>query len=186
MNAIGRLYRRYGHLFTAALCAAFIAAPIVVSAEERHERAEQEKHETRYKDKSKGAPLSPLYRQECGSCHVPFPPSLLSAEDWRKVMGDLAHHYGDDASLSPQTAQELTDFLVQHAGDARRTQGAGDPPRITQTRWFQKEHDEVPAAAWRDPRVKSPANCGACHKRAEEGSYREREIDIPGYGPYKD
>ena len=102
------------------------------------------------------------------------------------MMGDLAHHYGDDASLSPQTAQELTDFLVQHAGDARRTQGAGDPPRITQTRWFQKEHDEVPAAAWRDPRVKSPANCGACHKRAEEGSYREREIDIPGYGPYKD
>ena len=168
MNAIGRLYRRYGHLFTAALCVTLIAAPVVVSADD------------------KMAPLSPLYRQECGSCHVPFPPSLLSAEDWRKVMGDLAHHYGDDASLSPQTAQELTDFLVQHAGDARRTQGAGDPPRITQTRWFQKEHDEVPAAAWRDPRVKSPANCGACHKRAEEGSYREREIDIPGYGPYKD
>jgi len=185
MNAIGRLYRRYGHLFTTALCAAFIAAPIVVSAEERHERAEQEKHGSRYKE-GKSAPLSPLYRQECGSCHVPFPPSLLSAEDWRKVMVDLAHHYGDDASLSPQTAQELTDFLVRNAGDTRRTQGAGDPPRITQTTWFKRKHDEVPAAAWRDPRVKSPANCGACHKRAEEGSYREREIDIPGYGPYKD
>jgi mono/diheme cytochrome c family protein len=183
MNTIGQFFRRYGHLFTTALCAALVAAPLWVSAEERHEREEQEQ---RYKEDRKRAPLSPLYRQECGSCHVPFPPSLLSAEDWRKVMGDLADHYGDDASLPPQTAQELTDFLVQHAGDTRRTRGAGDPPRITQTRWFQKEHDEVPVAAWSDPRVKSAANCGACHQRAEEGSYREREIDIPGYGPYKD
>jgi hypothetical protein len=54
--------------------------------------------------------------------------------------------------------------------------GAGDPPRLTGRAWFRREHRKVPEAAWRDARVKSAANCAACHTRAEEGSFREREI----------
>jgi mono/diheme cytochrome c family protein len=37
----------------------------------------------------------------------------------------------------------------------------------------------VPQADWHDAKVKSPANCAACHTRAAEGSYREREIVMP-------
>jgi hypothetical protein len=34
--------------------------------------------------------------------------------------------------------------------------------------------------------VKSFANCNACHTRAAEGSFRERDIRIPGAGKWDD
>jgi Dihaem cytochrome c len=49
--------------------------------------------------------------------------------------------------------------------------------RITDTpRWVQ-EHREVRAERWKDPSVKSKANCLACHKGAEQGVYKEEKGD---------
>ena len=42
-----------------------------------------------------------------------------------------------------------------------------------------KEHDEVPAALWKSAAVKGPANCAACHTRAEDGDYAERSLRLP-------
>jgi len=50
-----------------------------------------------------------------------------------------------------------------------------------------QKHEEVPARLIRDnPKVGSLSNCAACHTRADTGSFSEREIDIPEYGPWKD
>lgn len=130
-----------------------------------------------------GAP--PSFAAECGSCHLPFPPALLTAPDWKRVMAQLDKHYGDNAGLDERTRRELEDFLVRHAATDRRKAGAGDPPRLTESAWFRREHREVPQPVWRDARVKSAANCAACHTRAEAGSYREREIVVPGQGRHK-
>ncbi len=119
------------------------------------------------------------YRSECGSCHLPFAPMLLSGPDWKKVVGNLDRHYGDKASLDANTRSEIEAYLQRHAGGGNRVGGAGDPPRITATEWFRREHREVSAALWRDPRVKTAANCAACHSRAEEESFRSREIKLP-------
>ena len=56
-----------------------------------------------------------------------------------------------------------------------------EPPqdRITRAAWFVREHDEVHAATWALPAVKSAANCAACHTRADQGEFRERDIRIP-------
>jgi phage-related protein len=123
------------------------------------------------------APAS--YKAECGSCHIAYPPALLPAGDWQRVMAGLAKHYGSDAAVDEKTRQEIAAFLKRHAGDAGRLGSAGEPPRITQTPRFVHKHREVPQKFWRDPRVKSAANCEACHKRAAEGSYSEHEISIP-------
>lgn len=129
-----------------------------------------------------GAP--PAFKSECGSCHLAFPPALLAADDWRRVMGGLDKHYGDNAGLDAATRRQIEDFLVSNAGTGRRVARSaiktGELPRLTLTDWFRKEHDEVPVAVWRDKRVGSAANCGACHTQAEQGSYRERELRIPG------
>jgi hypothetical protein len=117
---------------------------------------------------------------ECGACHVAFPPALLTADDWRRVMAGLDKHYGDNASLDAATQKQIEDFLVANGGRGRRLTGAGDPPRLTATAWFKREHDEVPSAIWRDARVKTAANCSACHSRAGQGSFGEREIVMPG------
>ncbi|MDT3736364.1 MAG: cytochrome C [Denitratisoma sp.] len=121
----------------------------------------------------------PSFKTECGSCHLPFPPALLMAPDWKRVMSTLDKHYGDNASLDGKTRRELEDFLVRNASNRSRMAGAGDPPRLTASTWFRREHRQVPQALWRDARVNSASNCTACHSRAEQGSYRGREIALP-------
>ena len=127
-------------------------------------------------DDRRAAPPNPLYRDECGSCHVAFAPGLLPAESWQRVMGRLSDHYGVDASIDAGRQRELLAWLQAHAG--RR---AMPPPqdRITQSAWFLREHKEVGGAVWQRASVRQPSNCGACHARADEGSFREREIAIP-------
>jgi hypothetical protein len=107
-------------------------------------------------------PDHPAYAAECGSCHVAYPPQLLSAPSWRQVMAGLDKHFGSDASLEPALAREIGQFLADHAG--RR---GGTELRVTETRWFRKEHrNEIPA-------VKNPADCAACHRGAEKGIYED-------------
>jgi hypothetical protein len=123
------------------------------------------------------------FKAECGSCHLAFPPALLGSGDWQRVMARLDQHYGDNASLDEPVRRQLEAFLMRHAGSARKLGNApGDPPRLTATGRFQRKHDEVASAVWKDPRVGSAANCAACHPRAEQGSYSERELTVPGMG----
>ncbi len=121
------------------------------------------------------------YRQECGSCHVPYPPALLDAASWRAVMGGLERHFGTDASVEPAARSGILAFLERNAG-RKRTSADGAPLlRVSETPWFVKEHrKEVPAETLRRPDVKSFANCGACHAAADQGDYSERGIRVPG------
>lgn len=118
---------------------------------------------------------------ECGSCHLAYPPSMLPAASWKKMMGELDRHFGDDASLDPQTTAAITRYLTANAGDAAgsaygrkllRGVAVGDAPqRITTLPKWVKEHREVPKADWTKKEVGSKANCAACHKEAERGYF---------------
>jgi mono/diheme cytochrome c family protein len=124
-------------------------------------------------------PLAPTYQQECAACHIAYPPGMLPAASWRRIVNDLPHHYGTDASLDPASVKELTAWLSVNAGAGRR--GREQPPedRITRSAWFAREHDEVSAATWTRPAVKSAANCAACHTQADQGDFNEHNIRIP-------
>lgn len=130
-------------------------------------------------DRASTFPRNAAWQAECGSCHVPYPPRLLSANGWRQVMGTLDHHFGTDATLEPALAAEIGRFLQANAGADERFASVATPPRVTQTAWFVRKHDEVPAAVWKRPAIRSAANCTACHAGAEAGSFRERDIRIP-------
>jgi hypothetical protein len=124
------------------------------------------------------APPNPTVKAECGSCHIAYPPSLLPASSWRALMAGLDKHFGTDASLDPQTSATITASLVQNAG-RERSWSAQPMLRISATRWFVHEHDEVPGSVWKSPQVKSPSNCGACHSNAEQGDFSEHNVRIP-------
>jgi len=117
--------------------------------------------------------------QECGSCHIAFPPSMLPAASWKRMMGELANHFGDDASVDADTAAAITRYLSGQAGDASTRPGkllrglrAGEAPlRITELPKWVHEHDEVPKADWTRKDVGSKANCGACHLDAQQGYF---------------
>jgi hypothetical protein len=119
------------------------------------------------------------FKTECASCHLAYPPALLASKDWQTLMGGLKDHFGSDAAVDAKTAQEIGDFLSSNAGSPSKLGNAGNPPRITQTARFVRKHDEVPAKLWRDPRVKSAANCEACHRNAASGSFSERDLVLP-------
>lgn len=123
------------------------------------------------------------WKDECGGCHVPFPPRLLPAASWQKIMANPADHYGTDATIDDAALNaKLTAFLMKNAGDGARlsdAKGAAVPMRITQTRWFLREHDEIRADVWKRATIKSAANCGACHQGSADGNFSERQIRIP-------
>lgn len=121
---------------------------------------------------------NPTWQAECGSCHLAYPPQLLPARSWRALMTGLDKHFGSDASVDAKTAAEIGVFLEKNAG---RDRDATAKPvlRITDTGWFRHEHDEVAASVWRNPKVKSAANCAACHTGAARGDFNEHSIRIP-------
>lgn len=124
-------------------------------------------------------PLLPKYQQECAACHVAYPPGMLPAASWQRVMGSLKNHYGTDASLDAATVRDLSVWLGTHAGTYKRVKEEPPQDRITRSAWFIRKHDEVAPATWKLPAVKSAANCAACHTRADQGEFNERDIRIP-------
>jgi mono/diheme cytochrome c family protein len=148
--------------------------------------------------------LLPKYQQECASCHVAYPPGMLPAASWQRLMGKLARHFGTDASLDAASTKEIATWLTAHADNGRRHDdedgddrdhdrghdsndhrkaqsdtAAVPEDRITRTAWFASEHHEVAASAWKRPAVKSAANCPACHARADQGVFDEDDVRIP-------
>jgi len=133
-------------------------------------------------DGSRLAPRTVLpqsYQQECAACHLAYPPGLLPAESWRRLMNNLPRHFGTDASLDVAAAASILDALV--ANSARGGRAAAAPPddRITRSSWFVREHRKITPATWKLATVKSPANCIACHTRADQGDFDEDTVRIP-------
>lgn len=127
-------------------------------------------------------PQLKAYQQECAACHLAYPPGLLPAASWQRLVAGLPQHFGTDASVDPATARQLAEWLSANAGTYKKVARDPSPPpqdRITRSAWFVHEHGEVPAATWQRPAIKSPANCAACHTQAEQGDFRERKLRIP-------
>ena len=140
--------------------------------------------QAKYNGEDRGRPVmpaqsNPQWVAECGSCHMAFPPGLLPATSWKKVMTGLDKHFGTDASLSAADTQMITDYLVKHASNRWSANTA--PLKITDGEWFKTKHraGEIDPAVWKRESVKSPANCMACHRAADQGDFDEDNVRIP-------
>lgn len=135
-------------------------------------------------------PSGRLYAAECGGCHTAYAPGFLPARSWRRMMNELADHFGEDVSLpEPERLAILKDLELLAADNPQASQrmrriaasipANAAPQRISETGFFRFMHDEVPNHFWRRKKIGSKANCGACHIRADQGRYGEREVRIP-------
>jgi hypothetical protein len=115
-----------------------------------------------------GQPVDPIYAKECGACHLAYPPSLLPAASWRKVMSGLDRHFGQDAELDEATRSRLERWLVDGAGAAR---GGEAPVRISEASWFRREHREASARVGKGRPAASFADCAACHSGAARWAF---------------
>ncbi len=136
-----------------------------------------------------GGSLPPVQDQatlkECGACHIAFQPQMLPMRSWHAIMNHLSGHFGEDASLPEATSAGIEAYLVSNAGDApgvtgtrryiQRIPAGATPLRITDTRFWHGAHGEISGAAFTNSRVKTKANCVACHRGAQQGQYGEEE-----------
>jgi hypothetical protein len=130
-----------------------------------------------------------VWRAECASCHMAYPPGLLPERSWRRLMSGLDRHFGQDASLGGPALQMVTEYLVANSAERsthrrasrflRSIPSDATPLRITENAYFRREHDEVAPEVWKRPKVGGPSNCIACHGDAEQGDFSERNIRIP-------
>ena len=128
--------------------------------------------------RSNSAPL-PLYKTECAACHIAYPAGLLPAASWQAIMSGLTKHFGVDASLDAASTQQISAWLVANAGTGRRFSDTPTDNRISKSRWFVRQHDEVSASVFKRASVGSAANCGACHGHAADGDFNEHQVRIP-------
>lgn len=119
------------------------------------------------------------YTQECGSCHTAYPPGMLPARSWQRIMRGLDQHYGTDAAVDAATARQLERWLQAHAGTTKRVREEPPQDRITRSAWFERKHRKVDPVVWKHPGVKSPANCSACHPGADQGDYDDDRLQVP-------
>jgi cytochrome c553 len=168
---------------------AVVALMALIARADNDEEEGEHRRDRHTERRSVAAPTDTTYKAECGSCHMVYPPGLLPARSWIKMMSGLKDHFGENATLDKETSDKIQKILTENAADKmsnRRSQkiaksipNGESPLRITETLYFKRQHHEVGKKVWARKSIGSPANCAACHTRAEQGVFSEDEIRIP-------
>ncbi len=127
------------------------------------------------------------WAKECGDCHMAFHPTLLPAASWQKIMSTLDDHFGEDASLPPDTATAISAYLVANSAETSDSLPANvfrkvsetRPLEITQTPFWLRLHEEIPDSVFKAAPVNTRQNCAACHGDAATGTFAPQFISIP-------
>ena len=100
-------------------------------------------------------------------------------------MGDLENHFGDDASLDEKTNQDILTFLLKNSAETSTMQaswnflnsiGDKDIIALTKTSYWERKHKKIPKEVFKKEKVKSVANCKACHSDIEKGLIENENI----------
>jgi cytochrome b len=138
-----------------------------------------------------GPPLpdNKIWREECGTCHLAFHPTLLPARSWQTLMAQQANHFGENLFLQTHVVKLVTEFLTRNAAEnslsepawkiSRLTPSGMTPLRITETRYWQEKHQSIAARAWASPRIGGKSDCAVCHLDADKGTFQDGAISVP-------
>ena len=171
---------------------------------EKHEKKEKEHHGSYVRagfeghekehDREKHRPLRPVsalnenYKNNCGGCHLVYPPYLLPAASWNRILTQLGDHFGESLSLDDLTREEIKKYLNENAADRSGSKTAGkilrhlegsSPARITEIPYIQRKHREISPEVFKRKSVGAFSNCRACHKGAEQGDFDDDRAAVP-------
>ena len=134
-------------------------------------------------------PDNNTWRDSCSQCHRPFHPSLLPARSWTAHLDRPDNHFGLTWQFDAKTLAEIRTFLQQNSAETEMTEAAYrinksipasvTPLRITETAFWIEKHGRIDNGTWSDPAVGSKANCRACHRDADYGTYDDAAIRLP-------
>ena len=132
------------------------------------------------------------YLEECGACHLAFPPQLLPESSWSQVMAGLEDHFGEPADLDQETSDHILAYLHKYSlgknppsamSKMARNLPADAGLRITELPAFLDAHEplleqyemESFPTGFLTP-------CADCHRQAASALF-DKELLHPGYGP---
>lgn len=127
-----------------------------------------------------------VYLDECGACHMAYPPGLLPAASWRLMLEHLDDHFGDNAELPEVQRDYISEYLQREALQygkpttmSRMLRNLPNEPfiRITELPNFILDHQDLAA----DIGGKSAdegffSDCEACHTEAVQGRFAEPKV----------
>ena len=122
----------------------------------------------------KQSSASALYKDECGSCHLAFAPSLALIEDWLRITSSLSRHFGSDVSVPPQTLAMLETYFKTYGSTREKYKFAPGSLRISDSPWFQRKHRKqrlAEAIGIRTTSIRAWSDCMQCHAQAEKGYF---------------
>ena len=122
------------------------------------------------------------YTQQCNVCHFAYPPGMLPAGSWKKLLDDMPQHFTGQVMINVDTQNEISQWLQANAGTFAPV--AEEPPqnRITQSVWWKKIHlnnSKLPATVWKKPTVAKGSSCVTCHQTAAKGEYNAKTVQVP-------
>ncbi|MDD3602523.1 MAG: cytochrome b/b6 domain-containing protein [Sulfurovum sp.] len=133
--------------------------------------------------------IHPEFANECGSCHITYPPYLLPKQSWAMMMQDLENHFGDDASIDTKTNLSISAFLKENSAENSTHEAAfkilkslkenNSTIAITKTPYWKSRHKHINNQIFVSQEVKSKANCTACHQNIEYGLIENTFIKVP-------
>ena len=135
--------------------------------------------------------VHPLFYNECASCHTLYPPTLLPKKAWISLMADLENHFGDDASLEPEEEKSILTYLINNSAEGSSAEASvkilktfpnKDIIAITQSPFWKNTHKGIDKAVFKSEKIKSKANCKACHTDVERGLIADSNIKMPKLG----
>lgn len=134
------------------------------------------------------------YQSECGDCHYAYPPGLLPARSWDKLLNAeaLRNHFGSNAEIEADKLKVIHDYAVEYAADkswykrsrkiAATTSPDETPLRITELKYISRVHKVIPDKMVKDnPAVKSLSFCDKCHTQASKGVFDNDTVQIPNF-----
>lgn len=132
--------------------------------------------------------MHPVFHEECGDCHKVYPPHLLPKRSWKKIMGSLDNHRGEEiteANITKSQQASILEFLIQNAAETSKRESAvkmmyslGErrPKSITKTPYWRETHKDIPKSVYKQEKIKDKSNCIACHKDFDQGNLDDMNI----------
>ena len=133
-----------------------------------------------------------VYYTDCGDCHKTYPPYMLPARSWEKIIKKLDNHFGEEiteANISKQARASILNYLTNNSAEHSSNKVAfkfmaslnkdETPKAITKTGYWRDIHKNIDPKVFKSKKVKSRAYCWSCHEGFEKGIFDNDKILIP-------
>ena len=132
--------------------------------------------------------VHPVFYKECGDCHKVYPPYLLPKKSWKRVMGALDNHFGEELTednITKSQQSSILEFLVANSAETSKREasikimnslGIRRPKAITKTPYWRATHKHIPISVYKEKKIKDKSNCIACHKDFDQGNLDDMNI----------